>query len=774
MKRIFLTIFALSAFVLSEAQTLTGKLTDENGGPLAYANVVLLSLPDSAFVTGTVSGEDGAFSLQADGRGRLLRVSSIGYATLYRECGEGTSVGTLRLAPDAQMLGEVVVKADLPRMRVKGDAVVTTVQGSVLEKAGTGNDLLDKIPGLSAEEGEVNVFGSGVAEVYINGRKMRDPSELDQLESDNIKSVEVVRNPGARYDASVAAVVRIFIKKAQGEGFGFNNRFSTNYRYAWSTLDQFNFNYRKGGFDLGGMLFGADSRGEDNKGLVQETHLDKTWRQVSDLSTKYHSQTLSGMLSLNYQLGENHYMGARYDYDREPLDAWNILPLPTSIYQDDALYEESVSQGTMWGQSTSHALNAYYNGRAGDWNIDFNADGLWSDNYTRQNMLEAVTDAAGNKVEQPVNSLDLSESRLYAAKLVVSHPLWGGNFSFGGEYTYSSRLNRYANAEGILKDADSDIRENAVAVFAEYARSFGNLQAQAGVRYEHMASDYYEAGVLVDAQSRTYDNVFPTLSLSLPVGKTQWQLAYSSKIIRPSYYMLRSSVTYANRYTYESGNPLLQPSILHRLSLGGSYKWVYFNAGYTHVKDGFLQTCVQYSEDNPAVSLLTIVNTRALDNLYLTLSLSPTIGIWTPQFTAMYLQQWFLVGTPAGTENFNSPIGSFSLNNHFRLPAGFLLDVDFRADTRGENENARLYEAAWCADVSLSKTFFSERLSLQLQGTDLFNSAQAMGSMYNGNRLMVFDQESRRRVRLTLRYKFNAAKSKYRGTGAGQEQRSRM
>ena len=214
MKRIFLTIFALSAFVLSEAQTLTGKLTDENGGPLAYANVVLLSLPDSAFVTGTVSGEDGAFSLQADGRGRLLRVSSIGYATLYRECGEGTSVGTLRLAPDAQMLGEVVVKADLPRMRVKGDAVVTTVQGSVLEKAGTGNDLLDKIPGLSAEEGEVNVFGSGVAEVYINGRKMRDPSELDQLESDNIKSVEVVRNPGARYDASVAAVVRIFTKNS--------------------------------------------------------------------------------------------------------------------------------------------------------------------------------------------------------------------------------------------------------------------------------------------------------------------------------------------------------------------------------------------------------------------------------------------------------------------------------------------------------------------------------------------------------------------------------
>ena len=89
------------------------------------------------------------------------------------------------------------------------DAIVTTVQGSILEQAGTGNDLLDKIPGLSAEEGSVNVFGSGQAEVYINGRKMRNASELDQLSSDNVKSVEVVRNPGARYDAAVQAVVRI-------------------------------------------------------------------------------------------------------------------------------------------------------------------------------------------------------------------------------------------------------------------------------------------------------------------------------------------------------------------------------------------------------------------------------------------------------------------------------------------------------------------------------------------------------------------------------------
>ena len=237
------------------AQHISGVLIDEKGAPVSFANVVLLSLPDSAFVTGTVSDESGAFTLRSERPNLLLRVSSIGYATIYNKV-EKTDLGVIQLLPDAQLLGEVVVKGDLPKVQLKGDAQVTNVTGTILEKAGTGNDLLSKLPGVSAEEGTVNVFGSGEAEIYINGRKMRNASELDQLSSDNVKRVEVVRNPGARYDAEVKAVVRIYTKKAQGEGFGFNNRFVAKYQYDWTTVEQFNFNYRKGGFDLGGTLFG--------------------------------------------------------------------------------------------------------------------------------------------------------------------------------------------------------------------------------------------------------------------------------------------------------------------------------------------------------------------------------------------------------------------------------------------------------------------------------------------------------------------------------------
>ena len=460
MNKTLSTLFCcLLAVATVQAQSLTGKLIDEHNHPLPFANIVLLSLPDSAFVAGTVSGDDGTFALEATCRDRLIRISSIGYTTLYKPC-TGQDLGTLQLQPDAQMLGEVVVKAELPKVRIKGDAQVTTVQGSILEQAGTGNDLLNKLPGVSADDGTVNVFGSGTAEIYINGRKMRDASELDQLESDNIKRVEVVRNPGARYDATVQAVVRIYTKKPQGEGFGVNNRFLVRHYYKMNVLDQFNFNYRKGGFDLSGMVFGSRIYGEENKTLITETFLDKTWRQESDLHTDYTSVNLSAMLSLNYQFNENHSVGARYDYDRTPKDKLNFNPMQSDVFQDDALYEQNTTNGWQKNPSTSHTLNIYYNGQAGDWNIDFNADGLWSYSKTLQDMNERYIPTGEAPQEQRVTSYNKDENTLYAAKLIISRPLWEGNLSFGGEYTYTDHVNTYINDQGFLDDDHSNIREN--------------------------------------------------------------------------------------------------------------------------------------------------------------------------------------------------------------------------------------------------------------------------------------------------------------------------
>lgn len=768
--KIITLLMLLVACISTQAQTISGKLIDEQNQPLAYANVVLLSLPDSTFVSGAISDEMGDFRLSKDEKGKLIRISSVGYLTLYKEVNE--NLGTIRMKPDAKLLGEVIVKANLPVTRAKGDAMVTTVTGTLLEKAGNANDLLDKIPNVSAGGGSVNVFGSGQAEVYINGRKMRSASELEQLSSDNIKSVEVVHTPGARYDAEVKAVVRIHTKKPQGEGFGFNNITSTSYKWDWSFNEQFDFNYRKGGFDLGGTLFGSSSEGKQKKTLIQHSYLESHWMQDSYSDQKFTTRNMTAMLSANYMLNTNHSFGVRYQFDRTPKADFGF-PMSTEVTKDGEFFETSEMTSMQKRQSTNHQLNLYYNGKVKDWSIDFNADGMWG--YTRQNdwAEESIRSVEGDE-EITVTSYSRKENSLYAAKLILSHPLAGGQLSFGSEYTYTQRLNGYENLEGILNDDDSEITDNGISVFAEYARRFGKAQAQAGIRYEHITSDYYEYGKKVDEQSRKYDHLFPSLALSFPLGKVQMQLAYRASIKRPTYWNLRSNITYGNRYTYETGNPLLQPTTIQSLSLNTVYRWVMLSFSYNHYKNDHTNYVRAYSEENPTIGLLTHEHIDPYNHLSASLMLSPVIGKWTPRWGVQVQRYDCKVDTPQGVETFDNPSATLSWRNTVKFTDSFWLNADAYYQTKGQVANAERLVDYWYMNLSLYKGFMNNRMSLQFQVSDLFNTRKSHILMYSGLRTMELEDEMRRTVSLTFRYKFNPTKSKYRGTGAGQSQKARM
>lgn len=502
MKTLRKTLLLLCTLAFSlgvSAQTVSGKLVDEQNQPLPYANVVLLSLPDSAFVAGTISDADGTFTLETTMPNQLLRISSIGYSTVYKPVNPA-DLGVVQLKSDAQLLGEVVVNADLPVTRIKGNAMVTTVKGSVLEKSGTTEQLLDKIPNVSSKDGEINVFGRGVPDVYINGRKVVDKDELDRLSAENVKSVEVINNPGARYRAEVTSVIRIVTNRAEGEGFGFDNRTLLEYNRDWSALEQFNFNYRKGSFDLSGTIYGSRSYGWAAKDFYQDTYLQQHWLQESDVFT------------------------------------------------------------------------------------------------------DGTDKEVGNRVVSTFNDV---ANALYAARLILSRPVGGGELSLGGEYTYTHRDNTFVNPEGIINDDNSRIRENMGAFFAEYGRSFGIVQMQAGLRYEYTSSDYYEEGRRMEEQSKTYNDLFPTFSLSFPIRRVNIQLAYRTDIARPSYWNLRSNVLYANKYTYETGNPLLKPTLTQNVTLGATYRWMQLTAGYNRIKNQVINVTSLYDEENPTIMLMS-------------------------------------------------------------------------------------------------------------------------------------------------------------------------
>ena len=246
-----------------------GRIIDEKGEPMPFVNVVLLSIPDSAFVQGGMTDEQGMFKIVTDVNNGLFKVTSVGYQTLYIKAGQNL---TIQMKEDTQLLQEVVVKGQLPKTHVKGDAMRTTIAGTILEKAGNASDMLNKVPSLEAEKdgGTVKVLGRGDAEVYINGRRVQDLKELARIDASQIQHVDVVHNPGARYAASTKAVVRLTLKKAQGDGFGFQNNTQGMYQYDWSVNNNLNLNYRTGGLDVTASLW-AGSYGHSKS--LQENHL---------------------------------------------------------------------------------------------------------------------------------------------------------------------------------------------------------------------------------------------------------------------------------------------------------------------------------------------------------------------------------------------------------------------------------------------------------------------------------------------------------------------
>lgn len=771
-KVIFTTALCLSALTPMMAQNIIGKVMNTKGEPLAFANVVLLNRTDSAFIKGAVSGKDGSFAIDSSCNGGIIKVTSVGYKTICKDC-TGENVGIIKMEEDSKMLGEVVVKSSLPKTILKNGGMTTTVVGSVLEKAGTMEHLLDRIPNVSAQNGSIKVFGRGEPVIYINGRQMRDKSELDRLHSDNIKSVEVITNPGARYAASTKAVIRITTKKIQGEGFGFDAKTTGEYdeKKNFGGFSQLNMSYRKNGLELGAYAFGARQYQPDNKDLQQKTYLDKTWNQKSEIRQVGIIEAMNFRLDASYQLDANNSIGANFGFLRNPKQTWNG-DMSSLILQDGDLSESSDSHADFFWQKNNLSSNIYYVGKIGKLSIDFNTDWLWSKEYQNDITKEQYLEVGMNEQSQTAHSLTNKDYHLLASKLVLSYPLLGGDLSLGGEYSNTHRTSKYQVVPtNLVSDDDSRITESMTSSFLTYSRDFGNVSMEAGLRYEYIDFNYYEYGKYVPGQSKSYGNWFPSLSLSMPVGKVQMQLSYATDIDRPSYNYLRSGIQYDNRYTYETGNPFLVSETSKNLNYELAYKWLTFDMTYSHTSHTMMSNMETY-KDNPAIGLLKPVNGKAYNHVEASVNLCPSFGIWHPSFTASVTKQWLDMDAHDGKIS-NNPMAVFNFNNTFNTKLAMLTWM-MSYTTKGYERNIYLYKPKFCTNVSVYKSFLKDRLSFDLFIYDLFGHISHMSAHYGKMKDLIVDGLSTSKVSLTVRYKFNTARSKYKGTGAGESQKNRM
>lgn len=770
MKKSIALLLLFTSVATYGQSTYIGKITDEKNVPLPYANVVALSLPDSAFVAGTTTDLQGNFKLEQVKEGQLIRISSIGYVTVYKNTSE-LNEPDIQMSPDVQALQEVVVQGTHPVVFMKGNVLVTDVQNSLLSKAGSASDVLARIPRVSKSKDKFVVFGKGTPLIYINGRLVRDNTELEQLNSTDIKHVELLTTLGAQYDASVKSVIRIKTVKRQGDGFSFDVRSSYYQSENTDLIEQANVNYRHAGLDLFGSFDYRLNRTEQISSVEQETNTSSLWQQHNTMQMNGRTEKMSGTFGFNYQINDNHSFGARYQMLGYPSSYVNTDIL-SKVEKNNDFYDQWSSNGIEnRDYSLGHQLNLYYTGTAGKLGIDVNADYYKSDYDATNNTSEQSQE----QDDRQIAALNQVKNEMCAGKVVFTYPIWKGQLSFGGEYTYSNRDNNYLSRnESYVPSSCSNISENYIGAFTSYdvQLPFGMLSA--GIRYEHVDFEYSEDKQKIDAQSKNFDNVFPTLSFATQFGQVQAQLSYAATIQRPSYADLSNNVFYINRFTLQQGNPYLLPSITHDISLNAMWKYFQFMLSYQQKKDEIFTWSTQ-TEANPELSTISYINFDRMPTMNAFIGASPTIGFWSPMYGVGVSKQWVNVHTDLADLELKKPALNVMLNNTFTLPKNFLINLDFTFQGKGNYQNIYMMKNMYILNFAISKSFFNDALNVELRGNDLFHQQKDASRVYM-NRLTAYQANSydSREFAITVRYRFNTAKSKYKGSGAGESTKSRF
>ena len=736
---------------------LIGRIVDEQGLPVAYASVSLLSPADSSLVGSGLSNEAGNFVIPTDASRVMVRCSFVGYKTVCHLYDVG-NIGTIRIQPDNYMLNGVTVKGHL--ITPSADGLTVNIENSPLADIGFASDVLRHLPFVSIKNNAYNVIGKGTPLVYINNRLVRDNTELNQLNSSEIKQVKVCLNPGAEYDATVNAVIIIKTIKQTGEGFSGIVDGHVQVERVVSNEASCTLNYRKSGFDVFGSLRYSIQKIEANQtGEQRFSNLHTN----EDIKLEGQSFTLTTTLGSNYQWNDYSSAGFRYQYTNTPRQHFNCFNDEMAT-RDGIMSRHIVSKDYRQQKPERHYVNAYCNyGFDDETYLKLDVDYLNGRTITNQNYNLGVIS---------LYSRNEAKNILYAGRLLFFTPLWGGSIKTGAEVSYTMNDNHYDVVDDdiiarSIHSTPNKARQHLFAGFVEYAYSWADKwNTNFGMRYEYTDFDYFVDDVKSAEASKAYAGLFPSVSVGYKSGNVSLSLAYRYSTRRPSYFALRNAIAINSPYSYEGGNPTLQPSKTNMLTFNISWKDLYLMTTYATVKDG-ISYIYDIFEDSDSIMFF---QTRNVDARHLTFSTyySPTFfKKWKPEMKVSFTKPFISYN---GKE-YNQPRCYFEMYHLVELTPTLKVFCEADYTTAGNLSNEVGYHYSnFYAEAGCIKTFFHDRLRLILNVTNLFNSSREKWRLdTNGILYEKWNDDGRRTFLLTATYRFNQSKSKYKGMASTSE-----
>lgn len=785
MKKISLKMVALIAAMMmclsAEAKTedVGGRVIDAQGEPLPFVSVALLA-SDSTYIQGATSDVDGIFQIKTTDACCILRFSYIGYRTKYVNV-NSSEIGTIQMEEDQAMLSEIVVKGQMPKTKLTGNSMITTIQGTILCQSGTAKEMLAKVPGMTLKGEDLEVLGKGTPVFYINGRKMRDKDELKRLRSEEIQSVEVITNPGAEYDATISAVVRIKTVRREGAGFGFDLMAANNQDLAFGFSDPsstLNLRYRRNNLDLFGMVNYWSWDSPNDLHITQSTFLraDEGIRNIlqdSHMRNDWHGEGLNYNLGFNWQINDKHSLGARVER-HDQFKTYNDMWVDT---ENNLTGRDLSHQGGHTHYPYNWQGNAYYNGQVNKLNIDLNVDFL-TDKENDDNQIDVYLPET-----QTMQQNSHISSRLWATKLVLSYPVWKGQLQAGTEMSFVKRQSCTSITNYPLPSTDADIKENNVAAFVAYNANLDKFGiVSAGLRYEHVGFDYMDNLDAENNMTRYQDEFFPNITWSKQFGAIQTSLSYTMKTVRPKYSSLNDHIYYLNSYTLSQGDSKLKNATMQEVSINARWKWINLFAAYERRDNTITQVPMAYN--NEGIMLMKQANlSDPVRNLAIFLSANPTWGVYSPSWTIGGQKFWNTMtyddprsATGKMDVTFTKPIFFFDIYNTFRFKHSWQLEANANIQTKGDVLNFRILSPSYNVSFVVQKCWLkNDALCLRASISDVFQrSVQDMAHDCGFFYTVQKTRSRSHRLDISIRYTFNASKSKYKGTGAGKAEQQRM
>ncbi|MDT0690432.1 outer membrane beta-barrel family protein [Salegentibacter sp. F188] len=590
-------LFLLVVLVCNQSYSqneVKGKIVS-TGAPVAYANVVLLNAQDSVtFYKGAISDEEGNFILQdIASDDYLLQVSFVGYQEYQKKINVdgNASLNTIQLQEASSDLDEVTITTRKPKIIKEVDRLVFDVENSTLSTGSTW-DILRSTPGVIQVQGDLLVKNEGVA-VYINDRQVQLTSDelrtlLESYSAANIKSIEVITNPPARYEAEGGAVLNINTSKALTPGY--KGSVEGNYTQAIYPKYQFGTSHY---FKTDKLNVFANYSFSPRKEIKQDdSHINfrndngdifSRWNTDFDRVTRSRAHNANAIL--DYYLDDKNTLSFTTNIMISPNIDWD-----NNVYSEfrDAqriLDSTLVTDSNVETDQKNIAFDLQYT-HDFDSGAQFSAKGHFTtyDQDRLQMVNSDYFDAAGNFIQNINFNTDANqEIEIYTAQADFTSALGEASFESGlklSSINSESAIDYFDTATlRIMYDNLSDeflYDEKVYAAYASIARDWENWSFKGGLRGEYTDLEGNSLS-MNEVNSQEYVELFPTAYLQYQVSANHsFTFDYSRRISRPDYNSLNPFRYFLNENDFNAGNPNLRASISNNFNLNYSLKNQYF------------------------------------------------------------------------------------------------------------------------------------------------------------------------------------------------------